>query len=89
VGGEQDRVAPPQFPDEIPDLTDLVGVQSDGRLIENVYLREMNHGGGQGDPLSIPLGKMTDYAGLHILDAATVHHLRYPVSSHLPGDLFE
>ncbi len=50
------------------DFDDLVGVEADGRLIQDEDGRIADEGLGEADPLPVALGEIFNQPGVHILD---------------------
>ena len=60
VAGEQDRVSRGKAPDEVADVSDLVGIKTDGGLIKNQDVGFVYQGIGKTDALAVALGKGAD-----------------------------
>ncbi len=75
VGAEDDRLGPAHFLDQLPDLHDLVGVQSGRGLIEDEHLGIVDHRLGQADALAVALAKLSDALVFLGIEAAHAHHL--------------
>ena len=63
-----------------------LGIEPDGRLVEDQHLGIIDDGLGQAHPLAIPLGQGADEPVLHVGDEAPVHHLRHPRPALPPRD---
>jgi len=70
VRGQDDAVVALELADQAADLADLVRIEADGGLIEDDYIRAMDDGLGDTDPLLIAFGQRGDHAPPHI-DQAT------------------
>ncbi len=68
VGGEQDRALAAQISDEIADVDHLIGVQADGRLVENQQSRLGDQCLRDPDTLAITLGKLADLSLANIAE---------------------
>jgi len=64
--------------DQGTDLGDLLGIEADGRLIEDEHVRIADDRLGQPDTLAIALGELADQAILHVGDQAAIHGLGDP-----------
>ena len=64
-----------QFPDQIPDLDDLLGVQTHTGLIQNQHLRRSQQRLGQAHPLAVTLGQVLDQTASHVRNLSHVHNL--------------
>ncbi len=89
VGGEEDRPVPPELLDEVPDLAHLVGIEADGRLVEDEDLGIVGEDVGEADALAVALGEMADDA---VRDVGDPHALEGPEDPPRPlpeGDLLQ
>ena len=75
MGTEYDRMFPAQITDHIPNLDNLFGIQSDGGLIQDDYIRFAEDGLGHTHPLAVALGKVAYQAAFHVLDFYQFHDL--------------
>ena len=57
---ENDRVVLAERADEVADFDDLIGVEADGRLVENQNVRVAEQGLRDAYPLAIALGELVD-----------------------------
>ncbi len=78
VGREDDGVLAGQGPDEGADLGDLLGVETDGGLVQDQHLGVAQQRLGQAHALAIALGQLADEAALHVGDEAPGHDVGHP-----------
>ena len=77
MGAEDHRVLLPQPFDQIPDLNDLLGIQSHCRLIQDDDLRITQKRLGKTGSLPIPLRQVADQAPRHLRHPGGFHGLRH------------
>jgi hypothetical protein len=80
VGGEQDGRRAAQRLDELAGLPDLVGVEPDGRLIEDEDRRLRDEAVGQRHPLPVPLGEPPDELARHVREGALLKRRPHPLA---------
>src|SRR5262245_48660627 len=72
---KNDRFLAGKALDELADIDDLAWVKSNGRLIEDEYIRIAQQRLGECYTLPVALGEFTDVTVLYVLDAAIIHDL--------------
>ena len=69
MGGEDDGAVLAQSLDDVADLDDLLGIQTDGGLVQDQDLGIADEGLGEADTLLIALGQVADHPGVVLLQA--------------------
>ena len=75
VRGKQDRALAAQVADQIADVDDLIGIEPDGRLVEDEQRRLRDQRLRQSHPLAETLGELADLALAHLVEADGADHL--------------
>src|SRR4051812_33479185 len=70
VSGEQDGVLFPEVLDQLADLSDLVGIEANRRLVENEQIRFVQERVGQSNALTITFREGGDELLLDVLQSA-------------------
>ena len=89
MGGEKDGVVLAEVANQVAHLPDLVGIEADGRLVEDEQVGRVQEGVGQTDPLAVALGERADDAVFHVLERAKLLHIPHAFALAGTGDLLE
>ena len=75
--------------DEFSHLPDLVGIEADGRFVEDEQIRVMNQGVGKSDPLFLALGEGADQGAFFFLQVTHFEHISDAVLDFRAFNAFE
>ncbi len=75
--------------DELPHLPDLVGIEADGRFVEDEQIRVMNQGVSESDPLFLAFGEGADQGAFFFLQVTHFEHISDAVLDFRAFNAFE
>ena len=69
---QNNRVVAGEALDQVARLIDLLGIQSGSRFVQNEYIRIVNDGLGQANPLTVAFGQFAEKLVLYVPDCAAI-----------------
>ena len=89
VRGEKNGVVAAEIANEVADESDLVRIETDGRLVENEEVGLVHHGIGKADALAVAFRETADDFFSHVRQTAKFQNIADALIQASAGDAFE